>query len=73
MHGPRAARAQQNDEKIDNTSWNFFLVDFGHRFVTILEFWRFLEVSMVPIGSSRRDLQSGNGPGALGAQQIMKI
>ena len=49
------------------------LVDFGHCFVTNEVPWRFQKLSMPPSESSRRDLQSGNGPGAPGAQQNMKI
>ena len=53
-----------------------FLMDFcfflGHYFVTILKFWRFQKLSMPPPESSRRDLQAEKGPGASGAQEMMK-
>ena len=49
------------------------LVDLGHCFGTIYAFWRFPELLMIPNESSRRDLQSETGPGASGAQKMMKI
>ena len=67
-NGPGAARVQQQNEKNKNTSWNISV----HCFGTILKSWRFPELLMTPSESSRRDLQSGNGPGASGAQKKMK-
>mgnify|MGYP000043345112 CR=1 FL=1 len=46
---------------------------FGRCFVTNEVPWRFQKLSMPPSESSPRDLQSGNGPGASGAQKNMKI
>ena len=56
-------------QSLRSTLWHVL----AHCFVTNEVFWRFPELLMVPIESSRRDLQSGNGPGASGAQTIMKI
>ena len=62
---PELPELEKKYEKIGNTSWTIL----GHCVGTILKFERFPEVLMVPIESSWRDLQSGNGPGASGAQK----
>ena len=65
--------SSKNNENIRNTKGNTLWNVLGHCFVMNEVFLGFQKHSMPRFDAEKSDLQFGSGPGASGAQKIMKI